>query len=104
MIYIYSESELDYNQLYPFTQSESVIGIHSSQVSVGNKWCYSGLIVREYEVIVPGQVAHYQGTVTDSTAGNATITVSRTDLQPIRSVKGDPKINLKADFFYTNYF
>ena len=101
---MYSESELDYNQLYPFTQ-EWICHWHSQQSGVcGNKWCYSRLIVREYEVIVPGQVAHYQGTVTDSAVGNATITVSRMNLQPTRSVNGDLKINLKAGSFYINYF
>ena len=50
---------------------------------MGSKWCYSGLIARENEVIVPGQAAHYQRTGTDSIEGNVAITVRQTDLQAI---------------------
>ena len=94
-----AESILLPKSIIPFANSKSVIGIHSSQVSMGSKWCYSGLIATEDEVIVPGQVAHYQGTLTDSIAENVAITVSQTDLQATLSVNWDLQINLKVGYF-----
>ena len=98
-----AESVLLPKSIIAFANSKPAIGFHSSQVSMGSKWCYSGLITRvcrENEVIVPGQVAHYQGTRTDSIAGNVAITVSQTDLQAIPVCQLGPEDKFKSSLLF----